>query len=272
MIKLLKNNKIIELMNKIIIRGTVGLCNTKIGVKCYRLILFYKKKFLCPICKYTGPFLDIYPKTGVRKNAMCPVCGALERHRLQYLSMRKIGEKENFANMSFLHIAPESFLKNPLKNTFQKYFSADMKMPNVDFHMDLTNIPIKNNVFDIVFASSVLEYIKNDEKALIEILRILKKKGIAILPVPIVGKRTIEYYMPNSHVGLRGSIRAPGIDYYDKYAKYFNEVKIFTSEDFHAEHQLYVYENREKWPSNLNHGEKAKENKHINYVPVCFKS
>lgn len=47
-----------------------------------------------------------------------------------------------------------------------------------------SRIPFKDNSFDLVTAIDVLEHIKDDLKALLEIKRVLKKNGLAILLVP----------------------------------------------------------------------------------------
>ncbi|MFX1393363.1 MAG: class I SAM-dependent methyltransferase [Promethearchaeota archaeon] len=49
---------------------------------------------------------------------------------------------------------------------------------------DLTRLPYRNNSFDLVSALDVLEHIKDDELAISEISRILKKDGIAVITVP----------------------------------------------------------------------------------------
>ena len=55
----------------------------------FKTININKEKFECPICNYLGPFLDINPEWGFRKNAKCPNCSSLERHRLLYLVIEK---------------------------------------------------------------------------------------------------------------------------------------------------------------------------------------
>ena len=49
---------------------------------------------------------------------------------------------------------------------------------------DLTRLPYRNKSFDFLCALDVLEHIKDDELAISEISRILKKNGIAIITVP----------------------------------------------------------------------------------------
>ena len=49
---------------------------------------------------------------------------------------------------------------------------------------DLSHLPYRNGAFDFISALDVLEHIKEDEYAITEISRILKKNGIAIITVP----------------------------------------------------------------------------------------
>lgn len=49
---------------------------------------------------------------------------------------------------------------------------------------DSHNLPFKNNTFDKVVCSEVLEHLDNDEKTLKEIFRILKPDGVAVFSVP----------------------------------------------------------------------------------------
>lgn len=50
--------------------------------------------------------------------------------------------------------------------------------------MDITNLPFKDNSFDIIICSEVLEHIKNDTKAIEELIRILKPDKTIALSVP----------------------------------------------------------------------------------------
>lgn len=241
----------------------------KLKLSIFKLLNLFKEKFSCPICNYRGPFKDVSPDSGPRKHAACPKCGALERHRLQYVVLNGLSRNFNFSQMSILHIAPEPFFKNLFQNKFKRYISADLNMKTVNFHVDLQNLPFNNNTYDCVFASHVLEHITNDEKAISEIHRILKPEGVAILPVPIVANETIEYPEPNPYEVYH--VRSPGYDYFNKYSKYFKNVDKFSSEDFPKEYQLYICEDRTNWPTEKMPLRKAMEgSKHIDIVPVCY--
>jgi SAM-dependent methyltransferase len=226
-------------------------------------------KFECPICAYHGPFEDFNPPTGLRKYAKCPQCGSLERHRLQYLVVRSVLAGLPTSQMTMLHFAPEAFLQAFFSKQFLKYETADLYMVDVDHKVDLQSLPFADATYDFVFASHVLEHISNDRKAIQEIRRILKPNGIAILPVPLVSKKTVEYAEPNPHESCH--VRAPGFDYFDKYLPYFSKVKLYSSDELPEKYQLFIYEDRSKWPTAESPLRLAMEGeKHIDIVPVCY--
>ncbi|MFA5005072.1 MAG: class I SAM-dependent methyltransferase [Candidatus Omnitrophota bacterium] len=234
-----------------------------------KLFCKLKKQFLCPICGYSGCFLTINPETGRRLHAQCPRCGALERHRIQYLVFKKISENMFTQRMSMLHFAPEECLKKIFKETFGFYVTADLYPADVDKEEDITGLTFKDNAFDIVFASHVLEHVKDDLRALAEVRRVLKPGGVAILPVPIIGLKTVEYPAANKHENLH--VRSTGEDYYDKYSNYFSKVELYRSPDFDEKYQLYVYENRNRKRRSVPLRPLVPGERHIDIVPVCFK-
>jgi SAM-dependent methyltransferase len=235
----------------------------------FQLLNRNKEKFECPICKYYGPFMDISRPTGVRKHAKCPNCSAVERHRIQFLVLNKVLKDKNTSKLKMLHLAPEPFFKDYFSNLFGQYNTGDLYMSGVDFKVDLQKLPFNDQSYDFVFASHVLEHIPDDLKAIAEIRRILKPNGIAILPVPIVTEKTIEYSEPNHFED--DHVRAPGYDYFKKYEKYFSKVEKIDSRELPEKFQIFVYEDRTKRPSKQNplipsmQGEK-----HIDIVPVCY--
>ena len=228
-----------------------------------------KEQFNCPVCNYTGAFQDLHPLTGTRKHARCPRCRALERHRIQYLVVDRLLANLDVANLSMMHFAPENFFRDYFAQKFGKYETADLYMTEVDYQVDLQDLPFDDSSYDFVFASHVLEHIPDDLKAIAEIRRILKPQGIAVLPVPIVGETTIEY--PEANPNEEYHVRAPGLDYCDRYEPYFTKVDKITSDLLPAKHQLYVYEDRTHWPTKecplrpTMTGEKF-----IDLVPVCY--
>ena len=67
----------------------------------------HKEQFRCPICACAGPFPDFRSFAGCRQRAVCPNCGALERHRLQWLMVNGAIEVAGSRKMKMLHFAPE---------------------------------------------------------------------------------------------------------------------------------------------------------------------
>ena len=211
----------------------------------YKVAHWRHETFVCPICAYNGPFRPQLTPDTVMNHSICLKCGSMERHRLQYLVMKNLAEQVDFSQSSMLHFAPEQHLRQHFRKWFYKYTTADLNRADVDYKADLRELPFESNTFDFVFASHVLEHIKDDERALSEISRVLAPTGAAILPVPIVATKTIEYPRPYEF----GHIRAPGPDYYEKYKKHFARVKLFSSNDFSEEFQVFIYEDRTGWPS-----------------------
>ena len=206
----------------------------------FRLFNRAKPQFDCPLCGYHGPFRDFDSFAGLRLHVQCPRCGALERHRLQYLVVVDVLRGLEPANMKMLHIAPEPFFRSFFSSRFSTYETADLFMRGVDHRVDLQNVPFQDESYDFVFASHVLEHIPDDKKAIREIRRILKPGGIAILPVPVVCEKTIEY--PEANPNEAYHMRAPGLDYDEKFRPYFSRVESRTSDSVPERFQTFIYE------------------------------
>jgi SAM-dependent methyltransferase len=241
----------------------------KIRLRVFRLRNFREKKFECPVCAYNGPFMHITPSTGYRRYAKCPNCGAMERHRFQFLVVKDILNSMDTASLKMLHFSPEPFFRDFFSKKFGQYETADLKMKDVDYHVDLQQLPFADQSYDFIFASHVLEYIPHDEKAISEIRRILRPNGIAVLPVPVFSEKTVEY--PKFTWDNHYHVRAPGLDYFERYERYFSRVEKIHPDLLPEKYQLFVYEDRSKWPTQKfpwrppNYGEK-----HVQIVPVCY--
>ena len=215
--------------------------------------LTHRQKFDCPCCGWHGVFLDVAPPTGRRLHAECPRCGALERHRLQSLVMDEVLRSLDPARLSMLHFAPEPFFTLRFRPMFGRYETADLERPGVDHHVDLQSLPFRDGSYDVVYASHVLEHIQDDHAAIREIRRVLRPGGIAVLPVPIMGALTVEYDAPNPLETMH--VRAPGMDYHDRYLAVFTSVDVFDSDRYPLPNQPHV----------LISGERKR-----GYVPVCY--
>jgi predicted SAM-dependent methyltransferase len=218
------------------------------GVVAYKLFNYFKPHFVCPICHYHGPFFNAYRRSvGVRRNSRCPRCQSKERHRLQFMVMQQLARRFDFASMRVLHIAPEKFFMRIFRESFKEYVGANLQANrNVDLQADLRALPFADHSFDVVYASHVLEHIKDDARVLAEVKRVLRPGGLAVLPVPMVANQTVEYPAPNPHEF--DHVRAPGPDYYERYRGYFSGLETYSSADFPETYQLYMYEDRSIFP------------------------
>jgi predicted SAM-dependent methyltransferase len=152
-------------------------------------------KYQCNIC---GRSFSEFAPYGVarRKNAMCPECESVERHRLQWSYMKN---KTNILKdeVYVLHFAPEAGVSEHLQSQNNiHYVSCDLFDPKVMLKADITNMPFKDNSFDVILCNHVLEHIIDDGRAMKEIYRMLKPNGWAILQVPIDYRRSETYEDP----------------------------------------------------------------------------
>ena len=144
--------------------------------------------------------------------------------------MGRVLDNVKSQKLKMLHFAPEEFFRPIFSKRFPNYETADLFMKDVDHHVDILNLPFQDGAYDFVYASHVLEHIGDDGKAINEIRRVLGPNGMAVLPVPIVCANTIEYPEANPHEA--GHMRAPGLDYFEKYKKCFARVEVHSSGSF----------------------------------------
>lgn len=222
--------------------------------------------FECPGCGYVGPFEESGSEAGQREHAQCPRCGILERHRLQLLVLKDVLQDRDCLRMKSLHFAPEAMLRDLLARRFGLYLTADLSRDGVDLRADLLDLPFADRTYDFIFASHVLEHIPDDHRAISEICRVLKPGGVAILPVPVVVDKTVEYAEPNPNESFH--VRAPGLDYFNRYKPFFSRVELYSSDDLDKKYQLYIHERRCGGSAG---NRQALDDRHPDFVPVCYK-
>ena len=144
----------------------------------------------CNICGFRFSKFALFNKLRPRE-AMCPVCGSLERHRHLYVHLLSI--YPFLKNKKILHFAPEQIIKDIFLNSNAEYFDADLNPQRARYTVDITDIPFDDNSFDYIICIHVLEHIVDDIKAMSELYRVLKKGGTAFLAVPVF-KELIEDY------------------------------------------------------------------------------
>ena len=128
-----------------------------------------------------------------RPDALCPVCGSLERHRLVWVFFNCRTNLFDGAGKKMLHIAPEKEFEAKLRKARGlDYLTADLNDRHAMVQMDITNIGYGDDTFDVIYCSHVLEHVGDDRKALRELNRVLKAGGWAVFVVPVKVDKTIE--------------------------------------------------------------------------------
>lgn len=196
--------------------------------------------FVCPCCESRERFVSYRG----RPYAQCPGCGAKERDRLLVLILRDL--LEHLGPRTVLHASPEATIRPFLDGRVSSYFAVDLTRGlssyagQLSAAADLTRLPFAENSFDLVLASHVLEHIPDDRAAIREVHRVLKPGGTAILPVPIVhGGATVEYGEARADEEMH--VRAPGLDYFDRFEEGGFQVVARRSSDFSTSHQLHSF-------------------------------
>lgn len=93
-------------------------------------------------------------------------------------------------NKDVLDVGAGRLAYKRLINKYAKsYTSSDFTKthPDLDVVCDIEKLAFKENEFDVVFCSQVLEHVPHPQKALQEIKRVLEKKGKVIITVPMLG-------------------------------------------------------------------------------------
>ena len=164
----------------------------------YNRALSSGDRYYCIICDTTygrllpgGVYSEAFERFdvvggGFRERALCPGCRSIERERLlaTYL-LRFDGARVLTESASTLHFAPEAHLSQLLRRLSGQYLTADLFDRNVDRKIDVTDIPIEENSFDLVLCNHVLEHVPDDRRAMSELLRVTKPGGLCLLQVPI---------------------------------------------------------------------------------------
>ena len=191
----------------------------------------------CPVCDRSSSEFRAFGLIP-RPDALCPRCGALERHRLLWLYLSQRTNLFDGRRKAMLHVAPEECLEKRFRRRLGAgYVTADLFNPRVMVSMDITNIQYPNHSFDVIYCSHVFEHVVDDRKAMREFRRVLKPGGWAILNVPITVERTFEdpsVIDPAERMRLFGQddhVRSYGPDYVDRLREAGFTVEVTTVAD-----------------------------------------
>ena len=216
----------------------------------YREIAFAGNKIICPLCGFRAKsFLPggLHTK---RKNAKCPRCGCVERHRILWRFFINKNIVLNEVNKSLLHFAPEPALEKRLKAILPKYKTSDFGTNYSDYSFDLTKINCPDNQWDYLICFHVLEHVCDDREAMREMYRVLRPGGTAFIQAPIWPSESHQTF-ENSNIldprdrqitfGQDDHLRIYGLDIIDRLEESGFAVEIVRFSDFFHESEINLF-------------------------------
>lgn len=218
-----------------------------------KIKLYAGENVMCPICK--SKFKNFAPfGSENREDAKCLACGSLERDRLIWMYLNaKTKIFDNVSRVRLLHFAPEKVFYDIFsQNQNIEYFPCDLYAETFEYKnrikintVDITNIPYKENYFDVILCNHVLEHIPDDRLAMSELYRVMKPEGWGIFQAPIdysLEQTYEDFTITTSEeremaFGQNDHVRRYGWDYTDRLVSVgfdvtkLNYVKSFSSQE-----------------------------------------
>lgn len=112
---------------------------------------------------------------GRRKECGCPFCYSHDRFRWCY-HLLKEHTSIFTGRCKVLHIAPEAQIAAHVKeNKDCDYYTGDIMPGRAEYVVDVTDMQFEDGFFDYIIMNHVLEHIKDEKKAMMELKRCLKR-------------------------------------------------------------------------------------------------
>ena len=180
--------------------------------KCYA---FFKKgtQHFCSVCNFKASNFERLPNADL----LCPNCGSLSRDRRLW---KLIEEKYLRSDAQILDFSPSRSLFRKWKKVSNvKYIASDLSGDFIaDVAYDITKIPEKDNLFDLIICYHILEHVIDDVKAMSELFRVLKPNGTILIQTPFKDGEIYEDYTITSeadrliHFGQEDHVRIYSVD------------------------------------------------------------
>ncbi len=133
----------------------------------------------CPVCLEPASHFQDYHN---RPQSRCPFCGSMERHRtLVDLVYAGAFGPRIFHWRDILHIAPGRAETLLLRRMYEpRVITCDIQ-PGCDLQADIQAMPeLADNSFDVVLACGVFRHVRDLDKALAEMARVLRPGGLLL--------------------------------------------------------------------------------------------
>ena len=185
-------------------------------------------KYHCPVCDNDlGGFVHLSNSLRYSWNSACPHCSSRSRHRGLYF----LYKQDLKPGMQVMHFAPEPVFYDLFTSLNVDYKTTDYFLEDVDFPgEDIQNLSFDEDQYEVVLCNHVIEHVPDDEAAIMEMNRILKPGGKAIITIPGDFQRGNTLYF--DHLDFNGHYRDYGMDFRQKLTKYFDNVEVIDLHKF----------------------------------------
>lgn len=118
----------------------------------------------------------------INQEVICPVCGALPRHRILASWLQE--NRERVEGKIILHFAPEKSIRLWMERNGISATTADLH-GETDLQLDIQATHLPDASYDVIICNHVLEHVDDFRGALKEMFRILAPGGIFICSFPM---------------------------------------------------------------------------------------
>jgi len=151
---------------------------------------------LCNICWWQG---DGFQGVAHSESATCPDCGSIARDRFLFYCFICCSPRKQYR---VLETSPR--LGAPYREAMARWFDYtasdfDERAHRTDLQLDLQDLKLDDDSFDVLLTPHVLEHVPDTGRALEEIYRILAPGGRMFLQVPVQQGWTTPPLVPEFH-------------------------------------------------------------------------
>ena len=179
------------------------------------------------------------------RQSRCPYCGSIDRHRWNLYVLENCIDIFH-KKCKVLHFAPENRIERKFRNCSNiTYLTADIQEGRADCVCDMTKMQFPDHSFDYIIANHVLEHIKDEKAAILELKRCIKPDGAIILSFPITMEiNTLEddSYVTEEdrkkYYGQADHVRLYGRDFQQRLEQYGLIVETYTPKNLLSEEEI----------------------------------
>lgn len=140
-----------------------------------------------PDAHLRSPFMQLIGAVGSDlEHYLCPKCHCNDRDRHLWLYMDKAGLLLRIQGSRILHIAPETHVMHRLRQlTPMEYICGDLHPVSHEYlKINCEHLEFTDDCFDLAICNHVLEHVSRPDRAIAELARCLKPRGLLIAQTP----------------------------------------------------------------------------------------